>query len=83
MNDYVVYILRCSDDSFYCGITNNIENRLIKHNNGTASKYTRGRRPVELVYLEKDHDKSSALKREIEIKKLTRIQKEKLIEKYR
>ena len=80
MDGYIVYILRCSDESLYTGITNNPEKRLKAHNSGTASKYTRVRRPVSFVYMERVPDKSSALKREIEIKKLSREEKLKLIE---
>ena len=76
---YFIYMVRCSDDSLYTGITNNLENRLKVHNSGKASKYTRGRLPVKLVYQEDAIDKSSALKREMVIKKLTKPEKEKLL----
>lgn len=77
---YTVYILKCSDRTFYCGITNDIEKRIDAHNTSSfGAKYTRGRRPVELVYSEESKNKSEALKREIEIKKLTRSEKLKLI----
>lgn len=75
-----VYILRCCDGTFYTGWTNDIRHRLSAHNSGTGAKYTRGRRPVTLVYLERLPDKSSALKREAAIKKMTRSQKISLIE---
>ena len=65
-----VYLLKCSDNSLYCGVTNNIENRLIKHNNGTASKYTRARRPVELAAIKNNLTKSDAYKIEYCVKKL-------------
>ena len=74
-----VYMLRCRDNTLYTGWTNDIESRLEAHNNGTGAKYTRGRGPVQLVYLEYLPDKSAALKREHAIKKLTRLQKEALI----
>lgn len=83
MKQYV-YILRCKDGTYYTGWTVNLESRLKTHNQGTglqAAKYTRGRRPVELVYFEEYESKSQALKRERQIKKLTRPQKEKLIDK--
>ena len=83
MSDYSVYILECSDKSFYCGITTNIDRRVKMHNKGKASKCTRSRLPVKLIYIENGYSKSSALKREYEIKQLTRAQKEKLVEKYR
>ncbi len=82
MNNYYVYILKCRDNTLYTGITTDLENRLKKHNSGVGAKYTRGRTPVELMYYESGLDKSHALKREIAIKKLTRIKKEKLIENF-
>lgn len=74
-----VYILRCHDQTYYTGYTTDLSRRIDQHNQGIASRYTRGRRPVELVYSEELSTKSLALKREIEIKKLKRLQKEKLI----
>lgn len=73
--DWVCYLLRCADDTLYCGITNDLEKRLIAHNAGTASKYTRTRLPAELVYSERCVNKSAALKREIEIKRMPRSEK--------
>lgn len=81
--DYVVYILRCADNSLYCGITNDLKKRIKNHNAGKASKCTRARLPVELVYFEEGFDKSSALKREIEIKKLSHDKKLNLIKENR
>jgi len=77
---YFVYILTCSDGSFYTGITSNIEKRLKQHNGilKGGSTYTRSRRPVKLKYFEKLNNKSQALKREAEIKKLKKTEKEKL-----
>lgn len=72
---WVVYILECSDKSLYTGITNNLDKRTKTHNEGKGAKYTKVRRPVVLRYFEKVKDKSSALKREIAIKKLSRQQK--------
>ena len=72
---WLVYIVLCKDDTLYTGITNDIENRLKKHNNGTGAKYTRGRGPVKLVYSSEMDDKSSALKEEYRIKKLSRMAK--------
>lgn len=74
---HYIYIVKCSDESLYTGYTNNIEQRIEKHNLGTASKYTRGRLPVHLVYQEEFNTKVEAMKREWAIKQLTR--KEKLI----
>lgn len=76
-----VYMLRCGDDSLYTGWTNDLEKRLAAHRSGKGAKYTRGRGPVTLVYLEELPDKSSAMKREAAIKKLSRPQKEALITK--
>ena len=73
------YLLRCADDSYYCGWTNNPAGRLAAHNSGRGSKYTRSRRPVRMVYLECCSSRNEAMRREAEIKKLTRQQKEKLI----
>lgn len=76
---WFVYLLRCKDDTLYCGITNDLENRLEMHRSGKGAKYTRGRGPLELVYTEECADKSAALKREYEIKSLPRNQKLELI----
>jgi putative endonuclease len=73
------YILRCSDGSLYCGWTNNLEKRLSAHNAGTASKYTRNRRPVELVHFEEFSTKQEAMSREYHIKRLTRKEKLELL----
>ena len=83
MDGYIVYILECGDGSLYTGITNNPEKRLKAHNAGTASKYTRTRRPVEFVYKERAANKSEALKREIQIKGLSRAEKLALIRLHR
>lgn len=72
---WYVYILRCSDDTLYTGITNDPQRRLQQHNAGIASKCTRARRPVEMVYCEEVADKSTALRREAALKKLPRHQK--------
>ncbi len=78
--NWLCYILCCADDTLYTGITNNLQKRLAAHNAGTATKYTRARGPVELVFVESCTDKSSALKREIEIKSRLRAEKLTLIE---
>lgn len=72
MQMWYVYILKCSDNSLYTGITNNLENRINKHNNGTGAKYTKGRAPVTLLKHFIVASKSEALKLEIKIKKLPR-----------
>ena len=79
MSDNYTYILKCADGSLYCGWTNNLEKRLSAHNAGTASKYTRTRRPVELAYFEQFETKKEAMSREYHIKRLTREEKLKLI----
>lgn len=76
---WYVYILRCADGSLYTGITTDLTRRIQQHNNGTASRYTRSRRPVKLAYQERKRGQSLALKREAAIKKLTRRQKLALI----
>jgi putative endonuclease len=76
---WLIYIIQCNDNTYYTGITNDLEKRIKSHNLGTASKYTRVRLPVKLVYTENNLDRSSASKREYAIKQLTRIQKEALI----
>ena len=79
-NKNYTYILKCSDGSLYCGWTNDLEKRLSAHNAGTASKYTRTRRPVELIYFEEFQTKQEAMSREFCIKKLTRAEKLRLTE---
>ena len=74
------YIVRCKDNSLYCGWTNNLEKRIESHNAGTGAKYTKSRRPVELVYYETFDTKEEAMSREYAIKQLTKQQKMKLIE---
>ena len=78
---WYLYILRCRDGSLYTGITTDVEKRLDAHRAGKGAKYTRGRAPLELVYKEACGDHSEALRREIEIKALSRDEKLKLIEK--
>jgi len=79
---YFVYILECSDGSLYTGITTDVSKRLDEHNTSSkGAKYTKARRPVKLLYQESASDRSIASKREYAIKKLSRIQKLKLIEK--
>ena len=74
-----LYILCCRDDTLYTGITTDVEKRLEAHRTGKGAKYTRGRAPLELVYRETCGSHSDALKRELEIKKLSRAEKQKLI----
>jgi putative endonuclease len=77
--NWFVYILKCHDGTLYTGITNDLDKRVEQHNLGNGAKYTRGRGPVKLVYSEQCADRSTALKREAEIKKLTRAQKKDLL----
>ena len=77
---WYVYILRCRDDSLYTGITNDLEKRFQKHQTGKASKYTRSRLPVKLVFKWKCASKSEALKIEARLKKLSKSVKEAGIE---
>jgi putative endonuclease len=79
---YTVYILECRDGTYYTGITNKLKQRLNQHQSGKASKYTRARLPVRLVYQEPARDKSDALKREWEVKSWTRKKKQQLIQTY-
>ena len=76
---YFVYIVECFDGTLYTGYTKDVPRRVKQHNSGIASKYTRTRRPVKLVYAEEHSDASSALKREYAIKQLTKEQKTALI----
>ena len=76
---WYLYMLRCKDGSLYTGITTDVEKRLEAHRRGKGAKYTRGRGPLELVYREKCGTHSDALKRESEIKRLTRKKKQVLI----
>lgn len=77
---YFVYILECSDGSLYTGIAKNVEKRLNEHNNSDkGAKYTKARRPLKLLYVEELSNRGSALKREYEIKRFTRVQKLELI----
>jgi predicted GIY-YIG superfamily endonuclease len=76
---WFVYILRCSDGSLYTGITKDVRRRCERHNAGTASRYTRSRLPVAVVYQERKAGRSLALKREAAIKAMSRLEKESLI----
>ncbi len=76
---WYLYILRCKDDTLYTGITTDVEKRLEAHRSGRGAKYTRGRAPLELVYREQCGTHSDALKRECQIKALSRREKETLI----
>jgi len=75
------YLLKCADGTLYCGWTNHLEERIRAHNEGRGAKYTKGRRPVELVYHEVFETRQDAMRREVAIKKLRREEKWKLIRK--
>ena len=77
---FYCYIVRCADDSFYTGWSTNPQRRAKRHNCGQGAKYTRARRPVILVYIEPQPDRSTAMKREAIIKNMTRQRKQKLID---
>ena len=77
--NWKVYIIRCDDDSLYTGITTNVEQRYEQHLQKKGAKYFYGRKPLEVLYVESDHTRSSASKREMAIKALTRRQKLELI----
>ena len=76
---WVVYILKCADGSLYTGVTNNLKKRVLAHQEGKGAKYTKGRLPLKVIYHEKLPNRSEALKREIVIKQLNRLEKLKLI----
>ena len=78
--NWLVYMLECSDNSIYTGITNNLEERLKTHQSGNGAKYLRGRLPIKLVYKEFFVNRSEATKREIYIKKMSKKEKKKLID---
>ena len=78
---YYVLLLECFDKTLYCGYTTDIAKRVAKHNQGKGAKYTKGRLPVRLVYKESYNSKTEALKREYNIKQLSRERKLALIEK--
>ena len=75
-----VYLVRCSDNSLYCGWTTDLQRRVAAHNSGRGARYTRSRRPVTLVYAERFDDREEALSREWHLKRLSREEKLRLIE---
>lgn len=76
---HYTYMLRCKDNTYYTGYTNNLLKRLEAHNQGKGARYTKGRGPVELVYLEEYNDKTTAMRREWEIKQMARSEKEAMV----
>ncbi len=81
MKKYYVYMILCSDNTLYTGYSVDVNKRFEKHCEGLGAKYTRGRGPLKLVYVEELESKSLAMKRENQIKKLSRVQKDELIDK--
>lgn len=79
---WVLYILECKDGTLYTGITDNFERRFQAHNTGKGAKYTRGRGPLKVRYMEDCEDHSAALKRESAVKRLTKTEKQKLCDSY-
>ena len=75
---HYTYMLKCKDGTYYTGYTNDLEKRVQAHNEGKGAKYTKGRGPVELIYFEEYEEKNIAMRREWEMKRLTRSQKEEL-----
>ena len=76
---WYTYILECSDKTLYTGITNDLDKRIGQHNNGTGAKYTRGRGPVKLKFFSTSYSRSDASKYEAKIKKMSKLEKLKLI----
>ncbi|MFB6091454.1 MAG: GIY-YIG nuclease family protein [Haloquadratum sp.] len=76
---HYVYVLECGDGSLYTGYTTDVERRLAEHRSGEGAKYTRGRRPLEVVHVESYDSRSAAMSREHELKRLSRTEKEELI----
>ena len=76
---HYVYVIECRDGTYYTGYTTDVDRRVAEHNAGTAAKYTRGRRPVELVHVETYDSQSAAMQREYAIKQLRRAAKEQLV----
>ncbi len=74
-SDWIVYILKCADQTLYTGLTNDLDHRITEHENGRGAKYTRGRAPFKLLYSESHSSKSRALKREAAIKSFDRATK--------
>jgi putative endonuclease len=80
MMPWHVYLLRCSDNSLYCGTTTDIERRLLEHNGGVGSRYTRSRLPVRLFWSSGELSKSEAFKEEYRIKRLSKVMKERIVD---
>ncbi len=81
MPNWILYIVKCKDGSLYTGITTDLEKRIKRHNEGRATKYTRARKPVKLIYNETCASESEARKREIEVKRFSRARKLELVDR--
>ena len=79
MTSWQVYLLRCSDDSLYCGTTTDLERRVQEHNQGVGSRYTKSRLPVRLVWSSLELSKSEAFREEYRIKRLSKVLKERMV----
>jgi putative endonuclease len=79
MASWFVYVVSCRDGSLYTGISTDVEARILRHNDGRGARYTRTRRPVQLLYVERKRNRSNALRREAAIKSLSREQKMDLV----
>ncbi|MEO5770208.1 MAG: GIY-YIG nuclease family protein [Polyangia bacterium] len=79
MASWFVYVVRCRDGSLYTGISTDVEARIARHNEGSGARYTRARRPVRLLYVERKRSRSNALRREAAIKSLSRAEKIELV----
>ena len=79
---WFVYLVRCADDSLYCGVTNDLDSRVAAHGTARGAKYTRARGPVRLVYARKCRGKRAAMRQEYRIKQLTRQAKLALVAAY-
>jgi putative endonuclease len=79
MASWFVYVVSCRDGSLYTGISTDVEARILRHNDGRGARYTRTRRPVQLLYVERKRNRSNALRREAAIKSLSREQKMNLV----
>lgn len=80
MSKNYTYMVECSDHTYYTGWTNDLEKRILAHNAGRGAKYTKPRRPVRLVYFEVFDSKEDAMRREWQIKQMSRAEKERLLE---
>ena len=79
MKSWQVYLLRCSDDSLYCGTTTDLERRVQEHNQGVGSRYTKSRLPVQLVWSSDGLNKSEAFREEYRIKRMSKVLKERMV----